>query len=75
MYERMDRKTRHHRWLSRLFYRHNIGENVMKCKPEFSTTWYCKFMFAVGIAIILTAWCNSPADERTKPNPIYQVSK
>jgi hypothetical protein len=47
----------------------------MKCKPDFSTTWYCKFAFALGVAIILTAWCNSPADERIKPEPIYQVSK
>lgn len=67
----MDRKTLFHHLPGCRIGRNPIGENVMKCKPEFSTTWYCKFMFAVGIAIIITAWCNSPADERTKPNPNY----
>ncbi|HEY4714426.1 MAG TPA: hypothetical protein VIH30_09350 [Aquirhabdus sp.] len=70
----MDRKTLPHHLPSCRIGRYSTGA-TMKCKPDFSTTWYCKFAFALGVAIILAAWCNSPADERIKPEPIYQVSK
>jgi hypothetical protein len=63
MYERMDRKTRHHRWLGRLFYRHNIGENVMRefCNGELIVILT---VVLLGMAVIYTV---QPAKEDIKP--------
>lgn len=59
--ERMDRKTRHHRWLSRLFHCDYFGENVMKAIVPY-------IFFTVGIALLITCYATQPADERIKPN-------
>ena len=54
----MDRKTRHHRWLSRMSNCYNFGENVMRAIVPF---------FTVGMALLITCYITQPADERIKP--------
>ena len=56
----MDRKTRNHRWLSRMFYRDYFGENVMRAIVPY-------IFFTVGMALLITCYATQPADERIKP--------
>jgi len=56
----MDRKTRHHRWLSCLFYCDNDYENVMRQIAPY-------IFFTVGMALLITCYITQPADERIKP--------
>lgn len=56
----MDRKTRHHHWLSRLFYCDNDYENVMRQIAPY-------IFFTVGLTLLIICYATQPADERIKP--------
>lgn len=57
----MDRKTRHHRWLSCLFHCDSDCENVMRAIVPY-------IFFTVGMTLLITCYATQPADERIKPD-------
>ena len=56
----MDRKTRHHRWPSRLLDCDSDCENVMRAIVPY-------IFFTVGMALLITCYATQPADQRIKP--------